>query len=45
MTLADEQRARLDAAGAPSPIVPNSFVARPRIQQLIFGGAKVERRH
>jgi aryl-alcohol dehydrogenase-like predicted oxidoreductase len=41
LELSDEQRAWLDAASAPEPIFPGRFVARPLVQQLIFGGASV----
>ena len=40
----DEQLARLDQASAPAPIFPARFVGRPMVQQLIFGGAQVQRR-
>ncbi|MET1080702.1 MAG: aldo/keto reductase [Pseudomonas sp.] len=40
----DTQRARLDQASAPEPIFPARFVNRPLVQQLIFGGARVQRR-
>lgn len=36
--------ARLDAAGRQAPIFPQRFVERPLVQQLVFGGAAVERR-
>jgi aryl-alcohol dehydrogenase-like predicted oxidoreductase len=36
--------ARLDAASRPAPIFPQRFVERPLVQQLVFGGAAVERR-
>jgi aryl-alcohol dehydrogenase-like predicted oxidoreductase len=39
-----DQTARLDAASAPTPIFPNRYLARPMLQQLMFGGANVERR-
>lgn len=35
---------RLDRASAPEPIFPGRFVARPMVQQLIFGGATVQKR-
>ncbi|MDI3285584.1 aldo/keto reductase [Polyangium sp. 15x6] len=44
VVLSDEQRARLDAASAPEPIFPARFIARPLVQQLIFGGSNVARR-
>lgn len=44
VSLTDEQRDRLDRASAPAPIFPERFMARPMVQQLIFGGAVVERR-
>ncbi|WP_437287589.1 aldo/keto reductase [Sorangium sp. So ce406] len=43
LTLTEDQRARLDEASAPSPIFPSRFMGRPMAQQLIFGGAQVER--
>jgi hypothetical protein len=43
VALSDEHRARLDAASAPEPIFPARFIARPLVQQLIFGGANVAR--
>ncbi|HKU05679.1 MAG TPA: aldo/keto reductase [Bradyrhizobium sp.] len=36
--------ARLDAASRPAPIFPQRFTERPLVQQLVFGGAAVERR-
>jgi hypothetical protein len=38
------QVARLDAASRPAPIFSQCFVERPLVQQLVFGGAAVERR-
>ena len=43
--LSPEQRERLEAASAPSPIFPGRFVARPMVRQLIFGGTAVTTRH
>ncbi|EJM99713.1 aldo/keto reductase [Herbaspirillum sp. YR522] len=37
IVLADDQRARLDAASALAPIFPQRFIGRPMAQQLIFG--------
>ena len=42
--LADEQVDRLNQASVPNPIFPGRFVARPLVQQLIFGGAKIQSR-
>ncbi|MGJ7526035.1 aldo/keto reductase [Variovorax sp. GB1P17] len=42
--LSDEHIARLDQASRPAPIFPGSFAARPVVENLIFGGATVERR-
>jgi len=44
VALAPEHVARLDAASRPAPIFPERFVARPLVQQLVFGGAAVARR-
>lgn len=44
LTLTQDQLARLDEASAPAPTFPNRFMARPMLQQLIFGGAQVQRR-
>jgi aryl-alcohol dehydrogenase-like predicted oxidoreductase len=44
VVLSEEQRERLNAASAPAPIFPGRFVARPLVQQLIFGGTQVARR-
>ena len=35
---------RLNSVSAPPPIFPERFVARPMVQQLIFGGATVQTR-
>lgn len=35
---------RLNAASRPAPIFPQRFTERPLVQQLVFGGAAVERR-
>lgn len=37
-----EHIARLDRVSAPEPIFPERFVARPMVQQLIFGGARLQ---
>jgi aryl-alcohol dehydrogenase-like predicted oxidoreductase len=39
-----DQLDRLNSASAPAPIFPERFVARPMVQQLIFGGSTVETR-
>jgi len=44
LALAPAHVARLDAASRPAPIFPERFVARPLVQQLVFGGAAVARR-
>jgi aryl-alcohol dehydrogenase-like predicted oxidoreductase len=44
LQLTEAHRKRLDEASAPAPIFPARFTARPMAQQLIFGGASVERR-
>lgn len=44
LQLADEHIAQLNQASAPEPIFPGRFVSRPMVQQLIFGGAQLERR-
>lgn len=44
LALNEAQRKRLDEASRPEPIFPARFTARPMVQQLIFGGASVERR-
>lgn len=44
LTLSEGQRKRLDDASHPQPAFPARFTARPMVQQLIFGGARVERR-
>jgi len=44
LKLADEHIAQLNQASAPEPIFPGRFVSRPMVQQLIFGGAQLERR-
>lgn len=41
LTLTDDQVARLDTASAPAPIFPQRFVARPMVQQLIFGSGSL----
>ncbi|MDR3519128.1 MAG: aldo/keto reductase [Azospirillaceae bacterium] len=40
----EEQRNRLNAASEPAPVFPHDFMARPVVQNLIFGGTTVERR-
>jgi aryl-alcohol dehydrogenase-like predicted oxidoreductase len=42
--LTDEQVTRLNQTSAPAPIFPGRFVSQPMVQQLIFGGAQVQRR-
>lgn len=42
--LAPEHVDRLDQASAVAPIFPHRFVARPMVQQLIFGNTQVARR-
>ncbi|MEW6256265.1 MAG: aldo/keto reductase [Pseudomonadota bacterium] len=44
LVLSPEQRERLDRISAPEPIFPARFVDRPLFQQLVFGGAEVNRR-
>ncbi len=44
LQLADEHIAQLNQASAPEPIFPGRFVSRPMVQQLIFGGAQLQRR-
>lgn len=44
LVLAPKQLERLDRISAPSPVFPARFTQRPLVQQLIFGGAVVERR-
>ncbi|OED00745.1 aldo/keto reductase [Rhizobium sp. YK2] len=44
MALTSEQLDRLNRVSAPSPEFPARFTQRPLVQQLIFGGAAVERR-
>ena len=43
VTLTDAQAEQLDQASAPPPIFPTRFLERPMLQQLIFGGAQVDR--
>ncbi len=45
LTLTPEQLDRLDRISAPVPVFPARFTQRPLAQQLIFGGATVERRN
>ena len=40
----DEQRRRLDEASAIDPGFPHSMIRLPMVQQVIFGGAQVDRR-
>ena len=42
--LSPEQRGRLEAASAPAPTFPDRFMARPMVQQLMFGGTAVAAR-
>jgi aryl-alcohol dehydrogenase-like predicted oxidoreductase len=44
LVLTEAQRKRLDDASRPEPVFPARFTARPMVQQLIFGGASIERR-
>lgn len=44
IALTEDQRARLDMVSAPELIFPYRFLARPMVQQLIFGGATVQKR-
>lgn len=44
LALTPEQLDRLDRISAPAPVFPARFTQRPLVQQLIFGGAAVERR-
>jgi len=44
LLLTPEQLDRLNRVSAPSPVFPARFTQRPLVQQLIFGGAAVERR-
>ncbi|MCD1262410.1 aldo/keto reductase [Shinella sumterensis] len=45
LALTPEQLDRLDRFSAPAPVFPARFTQRPLVQQLIFGGAAVERRN
>lgn len=45
LALTPEQLDRLDRISAPAPVFPARFTQRPLVQQLIFGGAAVERRN
>jgi aryl-alcohol dehydrogenase-like predicted oxidoreductase len=45
LALTPEQLDRLDRISAPVPVFPARFTQRPLVQQLIFGGAAVERRN
>jgi aryl-alcohol dehydrogenase-like predicted oxidoreductase len=44
LELSAGQCKRLDEASRPEPIFPARFIARPMVQQLVFGRASVERR-
>jgi aryl-alcohol dehydrogenase-like predicted oxidoreductase len=44
LVLSEAQSKRLDDASRPEPVFPARFTGRPMVQQLIFGGASVERR-
>ena len=44
LTLSEDHEARLNAVSAVAPIFPRSFVERPMIQNLIFGGLDVTAR-
>jgi aryl-alcohol dehydrogenase-like predicted oxidoreductase len=41
IALTPEQRGRLTAASAPMPTFPDRFMARPMVQQLMFGGTTI----
>ncbi|MCD5996156.1 aldo/keto reductase [Pseudomonas sp. CDFA 602] len=43
LPLEDEHIVRLNQASAPEAIFPQRFVSRPMVQQLIFGGARLQR--
>ena len=44
LALTPEQMAKLHEASAPAPTFPDRFLSKPMLQQLIFGGAQVQRR-
>ncbi|TBC86574.1 aldo/keto reductase [Rhizobium leguminosarum] len=44
LVLTLEQLDRLNPISAPGPVFPGRFTQRPLVQQLIFGGAAVQRR-
>lgn len=44
LRLSEAHIARLNEASVPAPIFPERFIGRPMAQQLIFGGAAVQRR-
>lgn len=44
ISLTPDQAGRLNQISAPAPIFPARFTSRPLVQQLMFGGASVERR-
>lgn len=44
LQLSDAQVARLAQASEPAPVFPGRFTQRPMVQQLIFGGARVDAR-
>jgi aryl-alcohol dehydrogenase-like predicted oxidoreductase len=45
VALTPDQLARLNAASAPAPTFPDRFMARPMVQQLMFGGTTVALRN
>jgi aryl-alcohol dehydrogenase-like predicted oxidoreductase len=44
VALSPDQLGRLQAVSAPAPTFPDRFMARPMIQQLMFGGATIDTR-
>jgi aryl-alcohol dehydrogenase-like predicted oxidoreductase len=44
LQLEDEHIAQLTDASAPDPVFPGRFVSRPMVQQLIFGGTRLQPR-
>lgn len=44
IALTDDHLARLNEASAPAPTFPERFLARPMVQQLMYGGAQIRRR-
>lgn len=45
ITLSSDQRVRLDAVSVPAPTFPDRFMARPMVQQLMFGGTAIDLRN